>query len=376
MQEFSEILIRTLSRAQQKLLVAFAMTVVALIGGPLLAADPVPQLVPRYTDHLNLLYYLDVQGERHPVNTLADWQQRRGHILLGMQAVMGNLPKLAHKSPLDVQVIEEVSVGKILRRKLTYQSEPGVRVPAYLFLPPHTGNQKLAAVLCLHQTNPHGKSEAAGLKGNPEMQYAKELAERGFVTLAPDYPSFGDYQWNFTAHPEYASGTMKAIWDNIRGVDLLQSLPEVDGERIGCLGHSLGGHNTLFTGAFEPRLKAFVTCCGFSRFGRDDVPSWSGKSYMPRIAKVYGNSADKLPFDFPEVLATLAPRPLLVVAAKKDNDFDVQGVQETLTQVRPLYALFKQESRLQAIFPDAGHSFPQESRRVAYEFLATQLKAK
>lgn len=366
-------LVKSLSLGYCLLLTVVAL-VLALTIHPLRAADPTPN--PKYTDHLNLLYYLDLEGQRQPVNSLKDWQQRRGHILLGMQAVMGELPKPATKAPLDVKVLEEVRLGEIVRRKITYQSEPGSRVPAYLFLPPRTGDKKLAAVLCLHQTATPGKAEAAGIAGNPEMGYAKELAERGFVTLAPDFPSLGEYDWDLDKHPEYASGTMKSIWDNIRGVDLLQSLPEVDGERIGCLGHSLGGHGTLFTGAFEPRLKAFVTCCGFSRFGRDDVPSWNGKRYMPRIKKVYANSADKVPFDFPEVLGALAPRPLFVVAAKRDNDFDVRGVEETLSYVRPLYEMLGQESRLQAIYPDVGHSFPKDARKAAYDFLETQLSKK
>lgn len=348
----------------------------ALQISPIAAAESASiPFVSKYSDHLDLLYYLDDHGQRQPVRTAADWERRRRAVLDGMQAVMGKLPHHATRSPLDVQVLEEVRIGKVVRRKLTYQSEPGSRVPAYVFIPPHDANKKLAAVLCLHQTNQSGKSEAAGLVGNPEMGYARELAERGFVTLAPDFPTLGEHDWDLDKHPKYVSGTMKSIWDNIRGVDLLQSLPEADGERIGCLGHSLGGHGTLFTGAFEPRLKAFVTSCGFSRFGRDDVPSWTGKRYMPLIKSVYASKAENLPFDFPEILGTLAPRPLLVIAAKKDHDFDVRGVEETLAIVRPLYKLLGQESRLQVRYPDVPHAFPQAERKAAYEFLDKHLRS-
>ena len=79
---------------------------------------------------------------------------------------------------------------------------------------------------------------------------SSELAEHGYVVLAPDYPYEGEYQPDLYAMG-YVSGTMKAIYDNIRAIDLLQSLPNVDPERIGCIGHSLGGHNSIFTATFD-----------------------------------------------------------------------------------------------------------------------------
>ena len=63
-----------------------------------------------------------------------------------------------------------------------------------------------------------------------------------------------------------ASGSIKAIWYNIRAVDLLETLPQVDKTHIGVIGHSLGGHNALFTAVFDDRLKAVVTSCGFTPF--------------------------------------------------------------------------------------------------------------
>lgn len=252
---------------------------------------------PEYREHQDLTYYLDVAGARHPVRSPAGWEVRRGHILANVQRVMGPLPGPERGVPLDVRVEAEERVGSLRRRKLTYQSEPGDRVPAYLFLP-EPAARPAAAVLCLHQTTRIGKDEPAGLGGDPSLHYALHLARRGCVTLAPDYPSFGEHRWDFAAARGYASGTMKSIWDNVRAVDLLQSLPEVDGARLGVLGHSLGGHGALFTAAFEPRLRAVVTSCGFTRFHRDDVPSWTGPRYMPRIASEFGSHPDRVPFDF------------------------------------------------------------------------------
>jgi dienelactone hydrolase len=124
-----------------------------------------------------------------------------------------------------------------------FRSPDGEFIPAYLLLPDTPG--KHAAMLCLHQTTRIGKDEPAGLGGKPNLHYAAELAERGYVALAPDYPSFGDYTYAFD-QPNYVSGTMKGIANHMRAVDLLVSLPNVEHKQIGVIGHSLGGHNALF----------------------------------------------------------------------------------------------------------------------------------
>ena len=59
---------------------------------------------------------------------------------------------------------------------------------------------------------------------------------------------------------------MKAIWDNIRGLDLLESLRFVKRGRYGAIGHSLGGHNAIYTAVFDQRIKVVVSSCGFDSY--------------------------------------------------------------------------------------------------------------
>ncbi len=165
---------------------------------------------------------------------------------------------------------------------------------------------------------------------------------------------------------------MKAIWNNIRAVDLLTSLPEVDGNRIGVIGHSLGGHNSLFTAVFDTRLKAVVTSCGFTPFHDyygGKVAGWTSDRYMPRIRDVYENNADKLPFDFYEVIAAIAPRGCFSNSPLHDSNFDIGGVRKAYSKAEAVYDLFGQRSRLQLITPDCPHDFPDEARQAAYEWL-------
>lgn len=330
--------------------------------------------LPHYSDHLNLDYSLDSTGKRQAVRTPADWAKRRSHIRQHLQAVMGRLPADAQRVPLNVKTIEEVRLGTLIRRKLTYQSDARDRVPAFLFLPAHRPGQRLPAVLCLQQTTRAGKAEPAGLAGDPSLHYALHLARHGYVTLAPDYPSFGEHRYRFGPSSGYASGSMKAVWDNIRAVDLLHTLPMVDARRIGCLGHSLGGHNTMFTAAFEPRLKVLVSNCGFTSLQKDDVPSWTGPRYMPRIKTVYRNDAARVPFDFSEIIGCFAPRPFLASAAVGDRDFDVSGVKDCVRSARFVYKLMGAPANLEEHYFSGPHGFPTKARERAYAFLDKHLK--
>ncbi len=330
---------------------------------------------PLYPDKTNLLVYTDPSGRQRPVRSPRDWDRRRADILANMQEVMGALPAPTAVVPLDVRTEEAARVGNTVRKKVSFAVSPGDRVPAYLFIPAGAA-ARLPAVLCLHQTTSIGKAEPAGIGGSPNLHYALELARRGYVTLAADYPSFGDYRYDFARSP-FASGSLKAVWNNMRAIDLLQSLPEVDPRRIGCIGHSLGGHNALFTAAFDDRIQAVVSNCGFTSFPRyygGDLRGWTSARYMPRIATPYGLRPERVPFDFAEVIAAIAPRAVLARAPLHDSNFDVGGVRDVMAAARPVYDLLGAGPKLAANYPDCGHDFPEHARHVAYAWLDRWLR--
>ena len=347
-----------------------------LIGfllSPLSAAEPVKP--PFYADKSNLLHYLNAEGKSIPITTVADWQKRRDHVLANMQLVMGPMPEDSRKVPLDLKIESTETLDKIVRKKISFAVEKEDRVTAYLLIPKDVKG-KVPAMLCLHQTTRIGKGEPAGVGGLKNLPYARELAEQGYVTLAPDYPNYGDYKIDVYAKG-YDSATMKGIWNHMRAVDLLQSLPEVDGAHIGVIGHSLGGHNSLFVAAFDPRLKVVVTSCGFNSFlkyEKGNLTGWSHKGYMPRIASVYDRDAKKMPFDFSEILGVIAPRAVFINAPLRDDNFEVSGVRDCVTSATPVYQLLDAKEKLKAVYPDAGHDFPPETRLQAWEFIDRQLR--
>ena len=331
---------------------------------------------PRYADKAKLLVVRDEKGVERPVADAAGWAKRRAHILASMEEVMGPLPKKDRETPLDPQGEAAVDCGTYTRQRMTISVEEGDRMPFYLLVP-KKAEGKWPAVVCLHQTNGKlGKAEPAGLGGKPELHYAVHLAERSYIALAPDYVNFGEYQFDPYKNG-YASATMKGIWNHRRCVDYLRSRPDVDGERIGAIGHSLGGHNAIFLGVFDERIQCIVSNCGFCSFPtymKGDLAGWSHNGYMPRIKSRYDTKPDKMPWDFPEAIAAIAPRAFLASAPTRDNNFDLQGVKDCLTAAAPVYKLLGAADALKGNYPQAEHDFPKEARKVAYEWLDRWLK--
>lgn len=330
---------------------------------------------------------LVVDGQTVPLATAGEHGLRRQQILRQMEQVMGALPSSDMRAPLDVRVERIEETEHYWRVKLTYAAETAIegaatdspldRVPAYLLVP-HESAEPLPAMLCLHQTDfEFGKGSVCGLGGRASMHYAHELAEAGYVCLAPDYPSFSDYVYDFASdRGRYASGTMKAIWNNLRAVDLLETLPCVNRERIGAIGHSLGGHNALYTAAFDQRIRCVITSCGFNTFADyygGDLKGWSSDRYMPRIASEYGADPAQMPFDFPEVLVAIAPRPLFVNAPLHDANFDVAGVRKCEAALHPLLELLGKSPATRFVYPDEQHDFPDAIRAEAYAWLKETL---
>lgn len=312
-----------------------------------------------------------------PLTTPLQMGDRRRQIQRQMELVMGPLPSSDRRVALDVKVDSTEAMEKYTRVLLSYVPEAGDRVPAWLLIP-HDLVQPAPAMLCLHPTHFElGKDQLLGLGGNVSRFYAHELAERGMVCLVPDYPGFGKYPYDFAAKGQhYDSGTMKAIWNNIRGVDLLESLPCVKPDAIGCIGHSLGGHNALYTAAFDLRLRAVVTSCGFNAFEdyyAGNLKGWTSDRYMPRIAHVYGSDPRRMPFDFPEVLAAIAPRPLFVNAPLHDANFEVTGVRKCQAAVEPVYQLLGKSGNVRFEYPAAEHDFPDTERLQSYDWLQAHL---
>jgi len=336
-----------------------------------------------YSDSLKLLVYKTNFGKNKRVKTLAEWKMKRLQILDGMQKAMGLLPDRTKLPALNINILDSIKEEGYTRYAINFTVEQNELLPAYLYVPLPKGiPKKLPAMLVLHETDPLGKKALSGISSSPNKAYAKELAQRGYVVIAPDYPGFGDMEdYNFEKD-RYQSGTMKAIFNHMRCIDLLQARKDVDPKRTGVLGHSLGGHNALFVAAFDTRIKVIVSSCGWTLFdyynnGKQNTNTlgpWAQEVYMPFIRDKYNLDASKLPFDFDEIIAALAPRPFFSNSPLNDANFDVNGVKKGIANASSVYRFFNAAQNLQVRYPGSGHDFIPEVRLEAYQFIDKALK--
>jgi putative membrane-bound dehydrogenase-like protein len=340
--------------------------------------------------HSDLSVYQGEDGTLRPVKSTDDWAKRRLQILKGMQDATGPLPSRDRLPAFDPQITEDIRKEGVRRLTMTIAMEGTDRLPVDLYLPSTLADsidvesllsgkvdQKLAAVVALHPTGVAGKRIVAGEGGKAGRQYGLEMAQRGYVVIAPDYPSFGQYEKYDFAADSFVSGTMKGIVNHMRCVDFLSALPFVDAERIGVIGHSLGGHNAIFLAVFDERVKVVVSSCGwcpFHDYYGGKIAGWTSDRYMPLLRDKYELNPDKVPFDFYELVAALAPRTFVSVSPVGDANFDINGVRKAIPVAGSIYSLFKAREELILLTPDCEHDFPTDMRLQSYVVMDRVLK--
>lgn len=283
-------------------------------------------------------------------------------------SLLGRLPE---RGSLDSKVIEEVDCGSYLRKTIEYSVERGERVRAFLCMP--VGRRdRLPGLFCFHQHGGNrllGKSEVVGIQGVSDQAYGKELAERGFVTLAADAICFEDrcqnkespdYNHVHQLHVRLIQGKTllgKVLSDVSAGIDLLESLPEVDPDRIGFIGHSYGGRVALFAPVFDRRIKASVCSCGSTNYR--DMPGIQFDFVVPGILE-HG--------DIEDIARLVEPTNLFITGGDQD-EWSI-GIDLLLSRAGPAFS----RGVIEKYVHPGGHQFAEEMRRRAYEFLDKHLR--
>jgi len=284
--------------------------------------------------------------------------------------LLGGFPQ---RAPLNAEVIKREEQADRIVEWIRYETEPGDVVPAVMMIPTRR-TPPVPTILCHHQHAGQydlGKSEVLGWAGNPQQAYAAELCKRGYLTFAPDCIGFEershprlsgpDYE-RFLAHELLLQGLTlqgKMIWDVMRAVDFLASRPEVDAQRIGMIGHSLGACETWWSMSLEPRIKAGAASCGVTSYRAVLAAEWRHNFgwYVPGILK-WG--------DQPEVVSMIAPRPFLALAGVNDRGFPMEGAKEVMARAGMLYRRLGAGQMLELFESPTGHEFTDEMRHKAY----------
>lgn len=333
------------------------------------------------------------------VKTPEQWYAKRDEILQVWLDYIGGLPELP---PVKYEVVSEVRLADHVRQKVVYETAYGDTVPAYLLIPTaileaeadalangDAPSRRYPAVLALHPTNAEGKDSVATPEGRKNRTYGIELAQRGYIVLAPDAMTSGErifpgLQYFNSGpfeeqHPEWST-VAKNLIDHIQAMNLLAQHPLVDGESIGAIGHSFGAYNAYFLASVDDRVKVLVSSCGVSPFtgapemlldhwGKRDWPY----THLPRYTEDMKRGI--VPFEFNEIMALAAPTPQFYYAGQSDHIFPHwQYVGLAFQDVHDLYALLGEPENFVALMSDGGHDFPPPIREMAYQYLDKYLR--
>ncbi len=313
--------------------------------------------------------------------TKDEWILWRSRLRSKLFELMEPLPE-----PLapNQRTLESVDLDGLTRHKVVYSTEAGVDVPAFLFVPDGADpNGSTPGLVALHGHGV-GKSSISGGSSpdDPHKNYALEFAKRGYVVLAPDARGFGERGEGF-GHPDPGEATgifgsrdgcnvsflktmlfgvslmSRNIWDDIKAVDVLSSNSAVDSDRIGCVGLSFGGTRTMYLTAVDPRLKVAVMSGYLTTFAKYalEMGNFCGSQFLPGI---YSHA------DVPDIVGSIAPRPLLIEAGIRDSGFPIETSREAHRVLERIYAVAGASDRLARDEFDAGHEF---SGRLAFDFV-------
>jgi hypothetical protein len=298
----------------------------------------------------------------------SDWEKQRVEIKKAWNQLLGELPKV--KAPLLPETKSTERLNGFSRSLVKYQVEPGVFTDGYL-LEPVSLTGRAPAVIVFHPTTPLQAKGVAGVDPSydEEKQQGVHLVKRGFVVWCPrNYINEDGADWAgnarrvMAAHPGW-TGMTRMTWDAVRAADYVQSLKNVDGDRLGCIGHSLGAKVVLFAMAFDDRYKVGVFSEGGIglKFSNWDAPWYLG----PKIRE------PGFLLDTHQLLALIAPRSFLLLAGDSaDGDTSLQYIEAVL----PVYQALHKPQNIGGFNHHRGHRYPPEARAVAEEFLVRELK--
>lgn len=319
------------------------------------------------------------------IQTRAEWQAHRTQLKQRYLDLIRDEHK-PDKPPLDLKIHETTTVdGKYERRLISYNVEADERAHAYLGIPLGI-TEKVPAIVALHGTYEKGKQRAAGLVDNPDKAYLDHLCRRGYVVIAPEHfvsghrvPSEGPYETAafHEKHPNWTS-VGKFTYEHSIAIDVLETLDEVQAEKIGALGHSLGGHGTFFLAAYDERIKAAASNCAASFFRHNPrVEAWSRNHWYVYFKPIREGLLQKEmpPIDFHEIIALIAPRAFLDLSAINDGNPGTQRQRVLmLMKIMDVYELQGAPENFGFYVHGRGHSVAHESRQLMYGWMDTHLK--
>jgi len=372
-------------------------------SGPADVGQYYPFLQKQAAQHSGSLSYLAKDWK-----SAGDWR-RQGREK--MRALLAYDPPAC---PLNPEVVETVQKEGYRRLLVRFAITEDRKAEAFLLIPDNLKG-KAPAVLALHDHGGFyyfGKEKVTATENPPEAlkqfiqkayggrTFADELARRGFVVLVPDafyfgsqridpaqvskhyssvldgltpgtnefvlaFNKFANTHETLTAKTIFTAGT---TWPGILfhgdriAVDYLLSRPEVDPERIGCMGLSIGGFRSAHLAGLDSRIKAAAVAGWMTTYEsllQDHLRSHTWMIYVP----------GQLPFlDLPDVASLNSPNPLLIVNCSQDVLFPLAGMRSAETKLQAIYKKLGHPYRFDCRYYDVPHSLtiPMQNEAIAW----------
>jgi len=304
---------------------------------------------------------VDAKGLK--ITDVGAWLRRRLELRREWSELLGSWAP--PKEPPSYDVMASDRLGEVSRQLISYETEPGVTVEAYLLTPARVFG-RLPGVVVLHSTVDHTIRQGAGLEGPAEAAWGLKLAQKGMVVLCPrcflwnsdtdvDYQKRVDEHWK--RHPR-SRGIAKMTFDGSRALDLLANHRQVDPKRLGVAGHSLGGKEALYLAAMDDRVKAAVSSEGGIGTA---FSNWHATWYL---------DTKQLGREHHELLGLIAPRAFLLIGGDSADGARSWPFIEASLDV---YRLFGQPARVGLYNHVKGHTIPPLAEARTYEWLQTYL---
>jgi len=337
-----------------------------------------PQIIDNFIEKwaINTKPSMELTAE----NAEKDFEEWKKKLITKVKELLGELPEPAGLNPQLLSVEEK---EKYRREKWLIQTEKDCWMPLYLLIPKMKEKKKFPAILCCHGHGTFGKDTVAGVhNGKPDViqniklhnyNYGEQMAERGFVTICPDWRSFGERvgynnelfngrdkcNIHFIQHLILGRTLLGAnIFDGMRAIDFLLTRDEVNVDKIGCMGLSFGGTMTTYMTLLDERIKAGDIICYASTTLHYAInrPNFCGSQLVPYLYK-YADVGD--------VISAICPKPLLIESGANDTCFWIHSALKAHKKVKKAYESAKVSDNLWIeVFP-GEHAF---SGRKAFDF--------
>lgn len=392
-------------------MLSMSVVVILLVvaAGLALAQPPVPDA------QIGTLYPLiRAQADRATL-PLSFLDQAHTEVEPWKQAGRAKLLELLHYDPPrcdpSPRLIERVDCGDYWRERIEFSTTPDIRVPAYVLIP-KGGPERHPAVLLLHDHGAFfvwGKEKVIGLPDeHPALTAFKqtsyggrsvgnELVKRGYVVMAIDMVYWGERRMLLPGDPpewhdreqmsledvqnfnrrssastaRFSVGLMESgiTWsgvmftDDLRSVDYLASRPDVDPERMGCCGLSVGGFRSAHLAGLHPRIRAAVVVgwmCSYPTMLQSHLSSIGEWALIPGLQQY---------MDLPDVASMNVPGGLMVINGTRDGLFPLEGVHTAFDKIARVYAKAGVPDHFEGVLYDGPHEFNVEMQERAFAWL-------